>query len=226
MVARRESDQARDGGRGLPADGCPYPRPFPPGFHDCPAHQPAYFIALTTGYEPMKPVWTCSRLVPGNVPGIPARFYGRCRIGDLERRLAWVEGLHAQRLATLRELSLELTGATATIAAELMSAKGAQLQAEPDTDEHAAATLRLRAVCDRWLRLFVAFLERHDASLRSIDFPPEALRTLIDEMLDEWIAQPHTAPPEISDEMMQLFPEDVHILLRPGGGDEPRAEAR
>jgi hypothetical protein len=57
--------------------------------------------------------------------------------------------------------------------------------------------------------------------MRSIGFPPEAVHTLCEDLLADWIDQPDAAPPQISDDALQLFPEDVRVLLRP---DEPQQE--
>jgi hypothetical protein len=215
MVAGRgRSEGTRAGGR-LPADACPFRRPFPPDFHDCVAYHPAWFVPLTSGYDAMTPVWTCSNLVAGARPQAAAHFYGRCRIGDEAARLAWVDTLHAKRLAGLRGLSVELTHATAALTAEMFAAKGAQLQAEEDGDERDQATARLRVLCRRWLAQLDAFLERQGGALRNLGFPPEAIRALVVDLLDVWAEQPHSGPPDISDEALRLFPEDVRILLRP-----------
>jgi hypothetical protein len=222
MVARRQRSQAAATQNASPADACPYPRPFPPGFDDCPAYRPSYFVGLTTGYDPMSPVWTCGNLVSASVPGAGARFYPRCRIGDAAARVAWAEGEHAKRLASLRTLSLELTRTNGALTAALVSAKGAQLAAGQGSAEREAATGRLRDAADTWLAGLDAFLERQGRALRAIGFPPEAVRTLCEDLIAEWIEQPHAAPPEISEEALRLFPEDVRVLLRPG--DDPSME--
>jgi hypothetical protein len=222
MVARRGRSEGAARQHALPADACPYPRPFPPDFHDCPAYHPRHFVALTTGYDPMSPVWTCANLVVAPVPGAPLRFYPRCRIGDAEARVAWAEGEHAKRLGLLRGLSRELTRATGSVTTELVAAKGAQLQAAAGSPDREAATRRLRAVARAWLAGLDTFMERQGRVLRSIGFPPEAVRTLCSDLLTDYVDQSGAAPPEISDEALRLFPEDVRVLLRPG--DDPPQE--
>lgn len=222
MAGRGRISDAR-AGQGRPADACPYRRPFPADFHDCPAYHPAWFIPLTTGYDSMSPVWTCSNLAASPVPAAAARFYGRCRIGDAAAREAWADTVHAQRLAALRRLSVELSRETTALTGELMAAKGAQLQARDDAAERARAGERLEALAARWLGELDAFLRRNGAALRNLDFPPEAIRALCVDLVDAWIGQDHSGPPEISDDALRLFPEDVRVLLRPeatsSGGD-------
>jgi len=225
-VARRGRSEGAADQHAVPADACPYPRPFPPDFHDCPAHHPAYFVALNTGYEPMKPVWTCANLGSAPVPGAALRFYPRCRIGDAAARIAWAEGEHAKRLGVLRTLSRELTHTTATLTSELAAAKGAQLQAAPGSRDREAATRRLRAVARAWMAGLDTFLQRQGRALRSIGFPPEAVRTLCEDLLAEWVDQPDAAPPQISEDALRLFPEDVRVLLRPEDPPGERASAQ
>lgn len=226
-MARRGTSQEAPGRFAHPEDACPFPRPFPRDFRECAAYRPIYFVGLTTGYEPMPPVWTCANLVPSPAPGEPGRFYPRCRLGDAPARRRWAEGEHAKRLEVLRELSLELTRTTAPSATELVSAKGAQLQTRSGSAQYEAATRRLRAVCDAWLQRFDVFLERHGDRLHAVGFPPEAVRTLCVDLLRKWVEQPDAVAPEISDDALRLFPEDVRVLLRPGDeSGAPRASAR
>jgi len=226
-VARRgDQEAAARTGQGRPADACPYHRPFPADFADCPAYHPAWFTPLTTGYDAMSPVWTCSHLVAGAQPSAAARFYGRCRLGDAAARATWAESLHAKRLVALRELSADLIAVTAPLSAELMAAKGAQLQVWRDEVAHAAATARLERLSARLMTHMDTFLDRNAAALRAIDFPPEALRALVVDLVGTWIAQDHAGPPEISEATVRLFPEDVRILLRPDRADAGGATAQ
>jgi hypothetical protein len=63
-----------------------------------------------------------------------------------------------------------------------------------------------------------AFLRHHGAALRAIDFPPEAIRVLCEDLIAGWIEQPHGGPPDVPEDALRLFPEDVRVLLRPDGG--------
>src|SRR3989442_13822965 len=51
-----------------PADECPYPKPFPPDFTDCPAYQATQMVTLDLSHRPLGSVMTCrhleSRLMP------------------------------------------------------------------------------------------------------------------------------------------------------------------
>jgi hypothetical protein len=224
-VTRRGSDALDDlgdgdarVGDGRPADACPYARPFSARFRDCPAYQPAYFIALNTAYESMPPVWTCANLRVGAMPGRRGRFYGACRIGDEKARLEWVSAMRSQRLDVLRTMQRELAQSTAALASELWSAKGEQLQARPESPEWDAATVRLERLGARMLTVFEAFLEEHRDDLVQLDLPMEPLRRALEDLTAAWIAQPDASPPEISQEALERFPEDVRMLLQPDRG--------
>lgn len=219
MVARRGNVDTARTAQGRPADACPYARPFPADFDDCPAYHPAWFTPLTTGYDAMNPVWTCTHLVAGPLPSAAARFYGRCRLGDAAARVAWAETLHAKRLAALRELSADLAAETAELTAELMAAKGVQLQAGGDEAARGAASEHLRGLSARWLLHLDGFLERNGRALRALELPPDAVRALCIDLIDSWIGQEHSGPPEISADDLRPFPEDIRLLLRPDLAD-------
>ena len=51
-----------------PADECPFPKPFPSEFSDCPAFQSRQFIPLDTRYQPLDPVITCRHLETRALP--------------------------------------------------------------------------------------------------------------------------------------------------------------
>jgi hypothetical protein len=97
MVAGRETPPAGGGERthapgGLPPEACPYHRPFPQGFADCPAYRAEVYRPTTTGYADLEPVLTCIHLEPATVPQHASRFYARCRLGDAEARRRWASG--------------------------------------------------------------------------------------------------------------------------------------
>ncbi len=48
-----------------PDDVCPYRRPFPRGFSECPAFQPTAFLPRTSRETPLEERWTCSHLDVG-----------------------------------------------------------------------------------------------------------------------------------------------------------------
>jgi hypothetical protein len=69
-------------------DRCPYEKPFPPGFDDCPAFRPVQFQPRNLHEEPLPPVLTCRHLGAGWSSESDS-FYPRCALGDAEARRRW-----------------------------------------------------------------------------------------------------------------------------------------
>jgi hypothetical protein len=77
------------------ADRCPYRRPFPTGFDECPAYRPVEFLPADSFDQPLEPAWTCAHLVVGSRP--EGGVYPRCRLGDAAAREAWGAELRPRR---------------------------------------------------------------------------------------------------------------------------------
>ena len=77
----------------LPADACPYPRPFPDGFAECPLYDGERYVPADSKESPLGPIWICRYLVtrPFSLDGVE-HHYGACRFGGrgARRRLAVV----------------------------------------------------------------------------------------------------------------------------------------
>src|SRR5918911_2813246 len=95
---------------GQPPDACPYPRPFPEDFDDCPTYQGRLFVGLDLQYRPLRPSRTCRFLTVGDVSSQPGTFYARCALGDADARARWLAGLDRERLAKLQALRRRLAG--------------------------------------------------------------------------------------------------------------------
>ncbi|TMC48179.1 MAG: hypothetical protein E6J14_12840 [Chloroflexi bacterium] len=198
-----------------PRDACPYPRPFPVGFEACPAYQAAPLIALTMRYRPLPAVWTCSHLTVRAMAIGQQRFYPRCRLGDEAGRRRWVADVDAVRLGSIRRLQAEMNAATAARLEELWAAKARQLQARSAGDDLGDSTAELRRLGQVYAREANAFLERRARLLEQLHLPLDACRELLEAMLDAWIEQPDAEPPEIPSPVLERFPEDVRVFLRP-----------
>lgn len=198
-----------------PRDECPYHRPFPDGFRQCPAYQPAQFIPLDMEYRVLAPIWTCNHLDVRTMPTGPHRHYARCRLGDAAARVAHVEMLHADRIAILQAMQEDLAAAIGGLGSEMWAAKGRQLQAGPGSPDHAAATGDLRKLGQRVMVSVEAFLEDHSQDLVRLGLPMDACRRLFEDLLEEWVEQPNAQPPEVSDRALARFPAEVRPLLRP-----------
>lgn len=201
------------------ADACPYPRPFPEEFDDCPVYQGRLFVGLDLQYRPLRPSRTCRFLTVGEVRDFPGTFYGRCALGDAEARSNLLSRLDRERLAQLQTLRLELANLARAFVEELWQLKGEQLRVEnlgQPGDSHASEQA-LQSLSNRFLRQTEAFLEEHDDSLRELGLPVDAVLQATAIALDAFVQQ-RTAEEtqfELPDEVLERFPSDVRELVRP-----------
>jgi hypothetical protein len=79
-------------GSGRPADECPFRRPFPPGFDQCPTFRPQTFTPLDMSGRSLAPMLTCGELVTRSLPNGKFGWYAACKLGDeaARRKLAEV----------------------------------------------------------------------------------------------------------------------------------------
>src|ERR1700737_4105231 len=114
-----------------PDDECPYPKPFPADFDDCPAFQARQFIPLDTLYQPLEPVLTCRHLETRAMPE-RHRWYGGCALGDADARRRWARQVGVARLEKIRAVQAQLGRASAPYSQRLWALKGQQLRAVHD----------------------------------------------------------------------------------------------
>lgn len=72
----------------LPDDACPYPRPFPDDFRECPTFERVTLSSNAARGGPAHPNSTCANLQVGRFFDGTNHRYGRCRLGDSTARLA------------------------------------------------------------------------------------------------------------------------------------------
>ena len=66
-----------------PADSCPYQRPFPPDFRECPTFEGQTWLPFDSQFQLLKAQRTCRHLTVGRQNG---SFYGKCALGDAAER--------------------------------------------------------------------------------------------------------------------------------------------
>ena len=74
---------------GLPADRCPYHRPFPSGFSECPAYRPRRVATLDLNDQPTGSIWTCTNLTANLRQPEEIGWYAACAIGRPADRERW-----------------------------------------------------------------------------------------------------------------------------------------
>src|ERR1700738_1290648 len=89
-------------GSGRPGDECPFPRPFPQGFDQCPTFRPQPFDPLDMSGRPLAPMLTCGQLVTRSLANGKVGWYAACRIGEegARRKLAEVPVSQADFLSS------------------------------------------------------------------------------------------------------------------------------
>ena len=198
-----------------PADRCPFIRPFPHGFTDCPTYQPSQYVALSTHYEAMEPIWSCNHLEVSELTAGSHRHYARCRLGTEADRAAWVTTMRADRIEALRRTGEELAAIGAGLGAELVAAKGRQLQQRWGSPEFDAATAELQAAAQAWLTAADAFLEEKAGALAVMGITPTATSDLLHELLEGYVDQRTAETPTVTEAMLERFPREQWVLFRP-----------
>ena len=81
----------------LPADACPFSRPFSEDFSECSTYDKVAFQPATLANAPLTPSWTCAHLGIGAYTEGFQHKYGRCALGDATARLQWLKDRIASR---------------------------------------------------------------------------------------------------------------------------------
>jgi hypothetical protein len=205
-----------------PVDVCPYPRPFPHDFVDCPTYQETLFVGLDLQYRPLRPSLSCRFLTVGEVPTIHGTFYARCALGDAAARRRWIERIDRERLQKLRSLRSDLAASLRPQIEELWRLKGDQLRAQKQADATwPDATAALQAVSSQVTTAVESFLDQNTATLKELKLPREALVKATLMSLEAFIEQPTTeeGQVELPEEVLAGFPREVRALLHPGPSD-------
>ena len=198
------------------ADACPYARPYPDDFDDCPAYQPIEFLAVDSQYRPLGRFNTCRHFAARSLSGRQVGYYGACELGDAEARKHWVERVDERRLEEIRAIGLGLGEATREVTRELWHAKSEQLRALRTGSTGSVNNRRLRVLAREYQRQAKAFLESQSGRLQGLGLPVPACVELIGSVLDFWITEPSMeAGYQVPDPILEKFPKEVQLLVRP-----------
>ena len=217
MTEARRAEQ--EVGRSSPADACPYPRPFPEGFDDCPTYQETLFVGLDLQYRPLRPNRTCRFLTVGEASGTRGSFYGRCALGDAAARQRWIEHVDRERLEKLQALRTELGSLLRPQIEELWRLKGEQLRAQKrgEASEVAASTDALQLFSEPLNRQIESFFERHSTTLAELQLPRDPLEELARRALDAFVEQTTAEQEEfeLPADVTDRLPPEIRTLLKP-----------
>ena len=201
-----------------PADECPYPKPFPPEFTDCPAYHATQMVTLDRSHRPLGSVMTCRHLESRLMPNTNYRWYGACVLGDAEARRRWSNAIGVDRLHDISTLRQEVSALSMPYIQQLMELKNAPVGNNP-----LAHTRRMQGVVDDFITKITTLLRERKAVLDELHLPLEACIRLLAISIDRFVQQGLTESEwEVPDEVLVLFPDDVRAYFRPAG---PSAEA-
>jgi len=195
-----------------PADECPYPKPFPPDFMDCPAYQATQMVTLDLSHRPLGSVMTCRHLESRLMPNTNYRWYGACVLGDAEARRRWSDAVGVDRLHDISALRQEVSALSMPYIQRLLDLKNA-----PVGDNPLAHARQMRGVVDDFMTKMTALLRDRKAVLDQLHLPLDACVRLLGIAIDRFVQ--HGLPEsqwEVPDEVLTLFPEDVRAYFRPG----------
>ena len=198
----------------LHADECPYPRPFPPGFRECPAYRSSRLVPFDSRYRPLRPERTCQHLEVG-ASATAGRFYARCAVGTAEERRRWADPERERLVAEAEAFTAIVEERLGGLTEQLWAAKARQLSAFESGAGGAQATAELEEMAQRFLVEMEALLRAETERLERLNLPLETCVELFREILARWVPQRSAETPRVPDELVERFPEQAWWLLRP-----------
>lgn len=200
--------------RPVAADECPFPRPFPEDFADCPAYLPKVAVTLDLSAQPVDLIRSCRHLEIRRLAERPDRRYGACVIGDAAARDRWVRTIGAERLRQIGVLRHELASVALPLFHELWTLKNRdQRRADPAEREPSRA---MEAVAARLLEAVRAFLDEHRPVLDALEIPADACLRLIGLWLDSFVGHADAdARWQAPVDLMESFPAEIRLFLAP-----------
>ena len=199
------SRRPNQGQKARPADECPYPKPFPPGFVECPAYDATQMITLDISHRPLGAVWTCRHLESRLMPNTDYRCYGGCAIGDAEARRRWSTAVGVDRLYDISQLRQEVSALSGPYIQRLIELKAGQQPAG-----------QIQGVVDEFMTEMMRLLESRKGVLDELHLPVQAVLQLVRIAIDRFVEQGLAESEwEVPDEVLNLFPDDIRSYFRP-----------
>ena len=203
------SRRPTQGHKARPADECPYPKPFPPGFVECPAYEATQMVTLDISHRPLGAVWTCRHLESRLMPNTDYRWYGACAIGDAEARRRWSAAIGADRLYEISQLRQEVSAVSGPYIQRLIELKNAQ---PPDSQDLG----QMQGVVDEFMTEMLRLLQARKTVLDELHLPLRAVLQLVRIAIDRFVEQGLSEPEwEVPDEVLTQFPDDIRSYFRP-----------
>ena len=192
-----------------PEDECPYPKPFPPGFVECPAYEATQMVTLDISHRPLGAVWTCRHLESRLMPNTDYRWYGACAIGDAAARRRWSAAIGADRLYEISQLRQEVSAVSGPYIQRLIELKSAE---QPEARQGG----QMQGVVDEFMTEMMRLLQSRKTVLDELHLPLRAVLQLVRIAIDRFVEQGLSEPEwEVPDEVLTQFPDDIRSYFRP-----------
>jgi len=204
------SRRPTQGHKARPADECPYPKPFPPGFVECPAYEATQMVTLDISHRPLGAVWTCRHLESRLMPNTDYRWYGACAIGDAAARRRWSAAIGVDRLYEISQLRQEVSAVSGPYIQRLIELKNAQ---QPEAGQ---GLRQMQGVVDEFMTEMMRLLQARKTVLDELHLPLRAVLQLVRIAIDRFVEQGLSEPEwEVPDEVLTQFPDDIRSYFRP-----------
>jgi DNA-binding CsgD family transcriptional regulator len=196
-----------------PADECPFLRPFPDDFADCPAYEARQFVTLNEGSRLAERLWTCQHLVGRPLAKAEYRRYGACNIGDAVARERWAARAGSERLRIVNDLLHELAPMTAEFAQGLWELKGDQKREVLRKHDPMVVTDRMAALATRFMGEIGTFLNRRRTLLEQNQLAIDECLTLAQRLIDNVVEPGSPAAWDGRFDALVRFPADAWSAL-------------
>jgi len=202
------SRRPTQGHKARPEDECPYPKPFPPGFVECPAYEATQMVTLDISHRPLGAVWTCRHLESRLMPNTDYRWYGACAIGDAEARRRWSAAIGVDRLYEISRLRQEVSAISGPYIQRLI-----ELKSQPETQQ---VLRQMQGAVDEFMTEMMRLLQSRKTVLDELHLPLRAVLQLVRIAIDRFVEQGLREPEwEVPDEVLTQFPDDIRSYFRP-----------
>ena len=191
-----------------PPDECPYPKPFPDEFGECPGYVARPIVSLDERDRPTGSVWTCRHLEGRLVPGTENRWYGACVLGTAVDRKRWAEQVGPHRVRMINLLLHELAPSSDQFVRQLWALKADEVRAVTQKQDSRPSRQSMEELADRFIADLESFVNVHRRLLDDNDLASDACLDLARQLIDRVTAQRSSDWNETFDGLMRL-PEDV-----------------
>ena len=192
-----------------PIDECPYPKPFPANFEECPGYQALQVVTPDQKSRPTGRIWTCRHLEGRLMAKTRHRWYGACALGDTVGRKGWAERAGPDRLRTLNRLLHELAPVTGSFAQRLWELKGDQVRALEQKQDPRPTTRLMESMAGRFVGDIEAFLDRRRRLLEQNQLAIDECINLARRQIDRVLDQGSPAEWDNRFDVLMRLPEDV-----------------